>query len=52
MDAMSSGYDSDAEPMSNDMLKDIRDVGQSHPIVNRREARYKIRYRIKQRKTE
>ena len=42
-DAMSSGDESDAEPMSMDMLEDIRDGIQSHPIVNRREKRYRIR---------
>ena len=28
---MSSGDESDAEPMSKDMLEDIRDGSQSHP---------------------
>ena len=44
---MNSGDDSDDEPMSTEMLEDIRDVHQSHPNVNRREARYKIRDRVK-----
>ena len=43
---MDSGDESDDEPMSTEMLKDIRDVSQSHPNVNRREARYKISDRI------
>ena len=30
------------------MLEDILDGSQSHPIVNRREAHYKMRDRIKQ----
>ena len=30
------------------MLEDIRDGSQTHPNVNRREARYKIRDRIRQ----
>ena len=34
------------------MLEYIRDVSQTHPTVNRREARYKIRYRIMQRQSE
>ena len=38
MDAMSSGDESDAEPMYTEMLEDIRDDSQSHPSVNRREA--------------
>ena len=36
MNAMSSGDDSDAEPMYIEMLEDIRDGSQSHTIVNRR----------------
>ena len=43
MDAISSGNESDAEPISTDMLEDIRDGSQSHPRINGREARYKIR---------
>ena len=42
MDVMSSGDDSDAEPMSKEMLEDIRDSSQSNPSINRREERYKI----------
>ena len=34
------------------MLEDIRDRSQTHPNVSRREARYKIRDRIKQRQLE
>ena len=34
------------------MLEDISNGSQSHPNVNRREARYKIRDSIKQRKPE
>ena len=45
---MDSGDESDDEPMSTDMLYDIHDGSQSHPNVHRREARYKIRDRIKQ----
>ena len=43
MDMMPSENESDAEPMSTDMLEDISEVSQSHPIINRREARYKVR---------
>ena len=48
MDAMSSGNEYDAEPMSTEMLEDICGSGQSHTIIHRREARYKIHHRIKQ----
>ena len=34
------------------MLEDIRDRSQTHPNVNRREARYKIRDRIRQRQLD
>ena len=50
MCAMDYGDDSDDDPMCTDMLEGIRDVIQSHPNVNRIEAHYKIRDRIKQRK--
>ena len=45
---MSSGDESDAEPMSTDMLEYIRDVSQYLTIINRRYARYKMNDRIKQ----
>ena len=41
MDAVDSGDESDDEPMSKEMLEDIRDGSQSCPNVNRREERYK-----------
>ena len=44
---MSSDDNSDAEPMSTDMLEDIPDGSQSHLSINSREARYKIRDHIK-----
>ena len=46
--AMSSGDESDAEPMSKDILEDIHDESKCHPSINRREARSKIRDSIKQ----
>ena len=52
MDGMDSANELDDEPMYTVMLEDICDGSQSHPNVNRREARYKIRDRIKQRKSE
>ena len=52
MDAMDSGNESYHDHISTEMLEDIRDRSQSHPNVNRIEAYYKIRYRIRQRKPE
>ena len=52
IDEMSSSDESDAEPMSPDMLGDICDGSQSGPRTNRKEARYKIRDCIKQRRAE
>ena len=48
MDAMNSGDESDHDLISTCMLKNIRDGIQSHPKVNKREDRYKIRDRIRQ----
>ena len=45
---MSSGNESDDKPMSTEMLEDIFDGSQSHPIINRIEARYKISHIFKQ----
>ena len=45
---MDSGDESYHNLISTEMLKDICDGSQTHPDVNRREARYKIRDRIKQ----
>ena len=47
---MDSGDESDDDPMSMEMLGDIRDGSQSHPDGIRRHARYKIRDIVKQRK--
>ena len=49
MDAMDSGDESDDDPISMELLEDIHDESQSHLSVNRVEACYKIRDRIKQR---
>ena len=51
MDAMNSGDEADDEPMSTDILEDIRDGSKSHPHNNWREAPYKIHDRIKQRQS-
>ena len=40
--AISSGDDSDTEPMSTEMLEYIFEGSQYHTSVNRREERYKI----------
>ena len=42
IDAMDYGDDSDHDIISTYMFKNICDGSQSHPNVNRREARYKI----------
>ena len=34
------------------MLEDIRDGSQTHPNVNKREARYKIRDRVRQKESQ
>ena len=49
---MDSGDQSDHDLISTEMLKNIRDGSQSYQNVNRREARYKVRDRIKQRQLE
>ena len=52
MENLNSDEQSDHDLISTEMLEDIRDVSQTHPNVNRREARYKIRDRIRQRQLE
>ena len=52
MDNINSGDESDHDHISKEMLEDIRDGSQTHPTVNKREVRCKIRYRIKQRQSE
>ena len=52
MGEISSGDESDAGPMSTDILEDICDGSQSHPSINRREGHYKIRDIFKQRQAE
>ena len=49
---MLSGYESYDEPMSTYMLEYICDRSQSHPLINRRKARYKICDSLKQWKSE
>ena len=52
MDAINSGDELDHDLVSTEMLEDICDGSQTHMNVHRREARYKIRYRIRQRQLE
>ena len=52
MDAMDSDDESDHDLISTEMIEDIRGVSQSHPNINQREARYKIRDCIRQRQSE
>ena len=52
MDAINFGDESDHDLISTEMLEDIRDGSQTHPNVNRREARYKICNGIRKRQSE
>ena len=52
MDAMDSANESDHDPIPTKFLEDIHDGSQSHPNVNRIEARYKLRDCINQRQLE
>ena len=52
MYVLDSDNGSDDEPTSKEMLEDICDDSQSHPNINRIEARHKMRDRIKQRQSE
>ena len=52
MDATNSSDESDHDLISTEMLEDIRDGSQTHPKISRREARYKICGRIRQRQSE
>ena len=52
MENINSGDESDHDLISTEMLEDIRDGNQTHPNVNKREARYKIHDRVWQRQSE
>ena len=52
MDAINSGDESDHDLISTEMLEDIHEGSQTHPNVNGREARYKIRDCIRKRQSE
>ena len=49
---INSGDESDHDLISTEMLEDICDGSQTHPNVNKREARCKIRDSVKQRQSE
>ena len=49
MENLNSSDESDHDLISTEILEDMRDRSQTHPNVNKREARYKIRDRIRQR---
>ena len=52
MENLDSNVNSDQNLISTKMLEDVRDESQTHPNVNRREARYKIRDCIRQSQSE
>ena len=52
MENINSGDESDHDLIPTEMLEDVSDRSQTHPKINRREARYKIRDRIRQRHLE
>ena len=52
INAIDYGDESYHDHISTEILEDIHDRSQSHPNVNKREARYKIRDHIRQRKSE
>ena len=51
MENLDSNENSYHDLISTEMLEDIRDGSQTHPNVNKREARYKIRYRVRQKES-
>ena len=52
MENLNEKEKSDHDLISLETLEEICDGSQTHPTVNKREARYKIRDRIKQRQSE
>ena len=52
MENLNSSDESDHDLISTDMLHDIRYGSQTHPNVNKREARYKICYCVRHSKSE
>ena len=52
MENLDSNEESDHDLISTEMLEDIHDGSQTHPIVNKREARYEIRDRIRRKESQ
>ena len=52
MENLDSNEQSDHDLISMEMLEDIRDGSQTHPNVNKREARYEIRDRVRQKELQ
>ena len=52
MENLDSNEQSDHDLISTEMLEDIHDGSQTHPNVNKREARYKIRDRVSQKESQ
>ena len=52
MENLDSNEKSDHDLISKEMIEDIRDGSQTHPDVNKMEARYKMRDPIRQRQSE
>ena len=52
MENIDSSDESDHDLISTEMLEDIRDRSQTHPNINRKEPRYKIRDYIRLRQSE
>ena len=52
MENIDSNEKSDHDLISTEMLEDIHDRIQTHPNVNKREARYKIRDRVRQKESQ
>ena len=52
MENLDSNEQSDHDLISTEMLEDIRDGTQTHPNVNKMEARYKICDRVRQKESQ
>ena len=52
MENLDSNEQSNHDFISTEMLEDIRDGSQTHPNVNKRESRYKIRDRVRQKESQ
>ena len=52
MENFDSNEKSDHDLISTEMLEDIRDGSQTHQNINKREARYKIRDRIRRKELQ